>query len=182
VQVYDRSLVTGSDRASIFAWAVFSALMHKHSNESVVVDVHNDLRSPEAPSDGTEREHWIFQHHRSMRVSLQLLSDILFADMYPRDCAIVDWDAASPDGSNKDVAADAACRALLMMMDAAAWTYGVVLATDCETTSGVNFEHSSWVKSTPYRFAPFCYFLPAPSASRNNPKPQPHFSNADVFG
>ena len=156
MQVYSRSLVTGSDRASIFVWAVFSA-MQKFSNENFDADDQTASRSLDAQADCTEHENRVFQHHHNLRVFVQLICDILFADLYPRDCTIVDWDAVyTSSGSDlfahKLAAADAACHALLMMMDAAAWTYGVVVAADNEITSCVNFEHSSWVKSTTYRF------------------------------
>jgi hypothetical protein len=139
----------------MFAWAVVSAI-HQHRVERSDADRRDSSHSQDAQADCMQHEHRVLQHDRNLRASLQLLSDILFADMYPRDCAITDWDlvgACGDSSAHKHAIADAACFVLLMMMDAAAWTYGVVLAADIATTSGVNFEHSLWVKSTTYRFA-----------------------------
>ena len=153
-QVYSRSLVTGNDRAGIFAWALFSAML-KCCDGDTESDVQPPSCSPDAHACSVEHELQAFRHDHNLRISMRLIGDIMFADMYPRDCTIVDWHAVSTGssgGAHKDFVAEAACHALLTMMDAAAWTYGVVLATDNETASAVNFEHSFWVKSTAYRF------------------------------
>ena len=106
------------------------------------------------PSDA-ERQHVLFQHDVDLRASMRLFADVLFLDMYPRDCAVIDWEItniySSSSSSSSAQSANAVCLALLAAMDAAAWTHGAVLTSGGQSSPALNFDHTSWVKSTSYR-------------------------------
>jgi hypothetical protein len=110
------------------------------------------------PSDA-EREHVLFQHDVDLRASMRLFADVLFLDMYPRDCAVLDWaitnicssNSSSSSSSSSTQSANAVCLAILAIMDAAAWTHGAVLTSGDQSFPSLNFDHTSWVKSTSYR-------------------------------
>jgi hypothetical protein len=110
------------------------------------------------PSDA-EREHVLFQHDVDLRASMRLFADVLFLDMYPRDCAVLDWaitnicSSHSHSSSSSTQSANAVCLAILAIMDAAAWTHGAVLTSGGQSFPSFNFDHTSWVKSTSYRRA-----------------------------
>jgi hypothetical protein len=102
-----------------------------------------------------ELQHDLFQHDVDLRASMRLFADVLFTDIYPRDCTVIDWtmtNICSSSSSSAQSGASAVCLALLAAMDAAAWTHGVVLTSDGQSSPALNFDYTSWVKSTSYRF------------------------------
>ncbi len=100
-----------------------------------------------------ELQHDFFQHDVDLRASMRLFADILFTDMYPRDCTVIDWTMTNicSSSSGTQSGASAVCLALLAAMDAAAWTHGVVLTSDGQSSLALNFDCTSWVQSTSYR-------------------------------
>ncbi len=158
MQVYSRTLASGSERATVFAWAVVNAMFKPSGGCGDDDDDDDDIgqihRSSDALVTSLEFQREIFQHRHNQSLSIQLLSDVLFADMYPRDCANIDWDIIGIRSSSAASSARSVCDALFVTMEAAVWTHGVVLTArgkHSQTVAGVNVDASSWVKSTAYR-------------------------------
>ena len=153
-QIFSRTLVSGCDRASVFAWAVVNAIYNGNSDnpddDPMIVS-----RSSDSNCYSLEFQGQMFEHHRNLEASVQLLAEVLFADMYPRDCTGINWNTVNIASSCRTgSAAAAACDAVLLVMDAAAWSHGVVLTArhkNSEAILGVNFDATSWVKTTSYR-------------------------------
>ncbi len=155
IQIYSRALASGRDRASVFAWAVVDVMYHGNDDDDGFVH-----RSSDADAFSISFQREIFDCGRLVIESVQLLSDVLFSDTHPQDCADIDWSTVSISSSCcGETAAAAACEALLMIMDAVAWSHGTVLTTGSkhpEAIAGVNFDGSSWAKSTSYRRVLIC--------------------------
>jgi hypothetical protein len=144
-QIFSRTLVSGCDRASVFAWAVVNAIYNGNSDDPH--DIPMISRSIDTNCCSLDFQGQIFEHHRNLGSSVQLLAEVLFTDMYPRDCTGINWNTVNIASSCRSgSAAAAACDAVFLIMDAAAWSHGVVL-----TARGVNFDATPWVRSTSYR-------------------------------
>ena len=158
-QVYSRALASGSDRAGIFAWAVVN-MMYRGGGSDVDARDHSAPAIADTIPSDAELQHVLFQHDVDLRASMRLFADVLFLDMYPRDCAAIDWEitnicssssSSSSRSSSSAQSANAVCLALLAAMDTAAWTHGAVLTSGGQSSPALNFDHTSWVKSTSYR-------------------------------
>jgi hypothetical protein len=106
-----------------------------------------------------------FQQHHASCVSLKLLGEILFEDIYPCDCDSLDTDVAGiiTSSDNFHSSAETICRALLTLADSASWTYGTVLCAETDSVvTPYNYDFSSWIKSVAYR----CSLPSSPPRSR----------------
>ena len=74
-QIFSRTLVSGCDRARVFAWAVVNAIYNGNSDDPDD-DPMIGSRSSDSNCYSLEFQGQMFEHHRNLEASVQLLAEV----------------------------------------------------------------------------------------------------------